>query len=206
MWRRAGTRPVSDPVAWGAGSRRVSAVLITKRRNRLNTKTRLFSPSEFVIPQDVKVIKFLLSINDSRRKGAHMKKLFLTAALSFGIATAANAQSVTNGSFEFGTDPGASFITLTAVDNSILGWTVDSGSIDYIGGYWPAQDGTRSIDLAGNSVGSISQLIGGTVAGQAYTVNFWASKNPDGGAPLRTGTVSFGGANVPFAYSSANSL
>src|SRR4051794_23577839 len=135
-----------------------------------------------------------------------MKKLLLTAALSFGIATAANAQSVTNGSFETGTDPGASFITLTAPDNSILGWSVDSGSIDYIGGYWPAEDGTRSIDLAGNSVGSISQLITGTVAGQSYTVNFWASKNPDGGDPLRTGIVSFGGVDMPFAYSSSNSL
>ena len=135
-----------------------------------------------------------------------MKKLLLTAALSFGIATAANAQSVTNGSFEVGPDPGSSFITLTAVDSSILGWTVDTGSIDYIGGYWPAQDGTRSIDLAGTSVGSISQLIAGTVAGQAYTVDFWASMNPDGGDPVRTGIVSFGGVDMPFAYSSSNSL
>jgi choice-of-anchor C domain-containing protein len=135
-----------------------------------------------------------------------MKKLVLTAALSFGITTAANAQMVTNGSFEVGPDPGSSFITLTAVDNSILGWSVDSGSIDYIGGYWPAQDGARSVDLAGNSVGSISQLIAGTVAGQAYTVNFWASMNPDGGDPVRTGTVSFGGITLPFAYSSSNSL
>jgi len=134
-----------------------------------------------------------------------MKK-FLTAALALGLATAANSATVTNGSFELGPDPGSSFITLNAIDTSVTGWTIDTGSIDYIGGYWPAQDGVRSIDLAGNSIGSISQLIGGTVAGQAYTVNFWASKNPDGGAPLRTGTVSFGGANVPFAYSSANSL
>ena len=135
-----------------------------------------------------------------------MKKLILTAALSFGIATAANAQSVTNGSFEVGPDPGGSFITLTAVDSSILGWTVDTGSIDYIGGYWPAQDGARSIDLAGTSVGSISQLITGTVAGQVYNVNFWASMNPDGGDPVRTGIVSFGGVDMPFAYSSSNSL
>jgi choice-of-anchor C domain-containing protein len=174
----------------------------------------MFAPSEFEasrISEVVKlmfggVVKLVLSKHDSRKEGRKMKKLIVAAAFSLGVATAANAQMVTNGSFEVGPDPGGSFITLNAVDNSILGWSVDSGSIDYIGGYWPAQDGTRSIDLAGNSVGSISQLITGTVAGQLYTVNFWASRNPDGGDDLRTGIVSFGGVDMPFAYSSANSL
>lgn len=135
-----------------------------------------------------------------------MKRVFLTALLSAGLATAANSQSVSNGSFEIGPDPGSTFITLTAPDNSIADWSVDSGSIDYIGGYWPAEDGSRSIDLAGTSVGSISQTITGLTSGQAYTVNFWASKNPDGGDPIRTGTVTFGGVSMPFAYSDSNSL
>lgn len=135
-----------------------------------------------------------------------MKKLLLTAVLSAGLATAAHSQSVTNGSFEIGPDPGPTFVTLTAVNNSIAGWSVDSGSIDYIGGYWPAEDGARSIDLAGNSVGSISQLITGLTSGQDYIVTFWASKNPDGGDSLRTGTISFGGVSMPFSYSDSSSL
>src|SRR5438067_1601315 len=75
-----------------------------------------------------------------------MKRLILTAGMSACLATAAHSQSVTNGSFETGPISAADFVTLTAVDNSILGWTVDSGSIDYINGYWPAEDGAHSID------------------------------------------------------------
>lgn len=133
-----------------------------------------------------------------------MMKRVVVAALALVIGTSAGAQSVTNGSFETGPNPGSGFITLGTGDTSITGWTVSSGSIDYIGGYWTAQDGSRSIDLAGDSIGSISQTITGLTPGQMYTVNFWASKNPDGGLPTRTGTVSFGGTVLPFSYSSSN--
>jgi choice-of-anchor C domain-containing protein len=136
-----------------------------------------------------------------------LKRFIATTTLVLGLASGANAQSVSNGSFETATvDPGSTFIELYAVDNSILDWTVDSGSIDYIGGYWPAEDGSRSVDLSGNSIGSISQLISGTELGKEYTVTFWASKNPDGGDALRTGTVSFGGTALPFFYSDSNTL
>lgn len=130
----------------------------------------------------------------------------LLAALAV-FATPANAQNlVFNGSFEQATvNPGGSFLTLGTGDTSINGWTVSAGSIDYIGGYWPAQDGVRSVDLAGNSLGTISQSVA-TTALQFYTVSFWASRNPDGGLPLRTGTISFGGQTMPFSYSSSNSL
>lgn len=136
-----------------------------------------------------------------------LKRTFvgLIAALALHSGPAAAQNLVFNGSFEQGVVPG-SFTTINALDTtSITGWTVGSGSVDYIGSYWAAQDGNRSVDLAGNSLGTISQSIS-TTALQSYTVNFWASRNPDGGAALRTGTISFGGTTLPFQYSSANSL
>lgn len=137
-----------------------------------------------------------------------IRRTIFAGALALAAASGANAATVINGGFETGTDPNSSpngFITLTAGDStSIPGWTVSNGSIDYIGSYWQAQGGSsRSIDLAGTSLGTISQSID-TVAGVWYTVTFWASKNPDGGAPDRTGTVSFGGGSQAFAYSAVN--
>lgn len=58
------------------------------------------------------------------------------------VASAASAHAlnlITNGSFEVGTIPGGTFISLNAGDyTSIPGWVVGGGGIDYIGGYWNA--------------------------------------------------------------------
>lgn len=91
------------------------------------------------------------------------------------------AVGIVNGSFETGTaiSP-APFQTLNATDStSIAGWTVTSGSIDYIGSYWTAQDGGRSLDMNGLTAGSISQTITGLTVGQGYKVSFWLAGNPD---------------------------
>lgn len=79
--------------------------------------------------------------------------------------------------------------TSSAGNNCITGWTVTSGSVDYINGYWQAKDGVASIDLAGNNPGTISQVFD-TVAGQLYSVNYWLSGNPDGGDVGKFGVVS----------------
>src|SRR3982750_2115441 len=134
-----------------------------------------------------------------------IKRTLLAAALTVGISTSANAALVINGGFGGGPDPGGSFVTLGTGDTSITGWTVTDGSIDYIGGYWPAAGGTHSIDLAGTSLGTISQTIA-TIAGQWYGVSFYVSKNPHGGAATRSGTVSFDGSSLPFEYSIPTSL
>ena len=97
-----------------------------------------------------------------------------------GMATSAGAAAFTNGSFEQGVDPGSTFVTLSNGSTGVTGWVVGGDSIDYIGGYWQAQDGSRSIDLSGNANGSIAQTFD-TVAGQAYQVNFFLAGNPDGG-------------------------
>jgi choice-of-anchor C domain-containing protein len=102
---------------------------------------------------------------------------FLAAIVSF---TTAEAAPFTNGSFETGPNPGGSFVTLGTGNVSITGWTVTSGSVDYIGPYWDAAHGVRSIDLNGNNPGSISQTFD-TVLGQLYAVTFQLAGNPDGG-------------------------
>jgi len=83
----------------------------------------------------------------------------------------------TNGSFEIGTDPGV-FATLSAGNTNITDWTINSGSVDYIGTYWLASNGLRSIDLNGLASGSISQVLA-TVVGATYNVTFDLSGNPD---------------------------
>ena len=129
--------------------------------------------------------------------------LGMAAALAIS-ASPANAATIINGSFEDGPNPGT-FTTLGTGDTSITGWTVSSGSIDYVGSYWDTPFGDRSIDLAGISLGSISQSIA-TEINKAYTISFYVSKNPDGGLPTRTGEISFGGETMPFEYSAVSSL
>lgn len=120
-----------------------------------------------------------------------MVRKFLVAMVATAmISSAANASLLVNGSFEQGTpQPGSNgFSTLGAGDNSVTGWTVFSGSVDWINGYWQAQDGTHSIDLAGNQPGAIEQTFA-TVAGTLYSVNYWLSGNPDGGDIGKDGVV-----------------
>jgi len=106
-------------------------------------------------------------------------------------ASPAVAAGFVNGSFESSTCGAAAggFATVNAGNNCITGWTVDSGSVDYINGYWQAESGVRSIDLAGNSPGTISQIFD-TVAGHLYSVDYYLSGNPDGGSIAKFGVVS----------------
>jgi choice-of-anchor C domain-containing protein len=93
-----------------------------------------------------------------------------------------------NGSFETGPNPGT-FITLSAGNTSINGWTVTQGSIDYIGSYWAASDGSRSIDLNGEyQQGGIGQIFD-TIFGQNYLVSFDIAGNYDSGVDPKTLTA-----------------
>ena len=118
-----------------------------------------------------------------------MKKLAALFVLALGAAlipmSGARAVSVYNGSFELGTDPG-SYTTVNAGGTNVSGWTVDSGSIDYIGTYWTAADGSRSLDMNGLTAGSISQTISGLLVGHQYRVEFYIAGNPDAGPSVKT--------------------
>lgn len=117
----------------------------------------------------------------------------VTAIALSGAALAFTDPS--NGSFESGTfvDGGAGFQALNAGDTSLTGWTITTGSIDWIGSYWPAVDGSKSIDMSGNAAGAISQTFATTI-GNTYTVTFALSGNPAGGPTVKTLTVGATGA------------
>ncbi|MEA2545642.1 MAG: hypothetical protein QOI09_915 [Chloroflexota bacterium] len=104
---------------------------------------------------------------------------------------------LTNGSFESGSylDSGSGFEELNAGDTSITGWTVDAGSVDWIGSYWLAQDGSMSIDMSGTDAGAISQTFATTI-GNTYTVSFYLSGNPAGPPTVKTLDVSATGGTV----------
>ena len=92
---------------------------------------------------------------------------------------------VTNGSFEAGINPGAFTTIPVGNSTSITGWTVVGGNVDYIGAYWQASDGVRSIDINGTQPGGVFQVVSGLVAGQTYNVSFDIAGNPDGGPTLK---------------------
>lgn len=131
------------------------------------------------------------------------RKAYLLALGLAATAGSAQAATILNGGFEIGTDPGV-FTTVGVGGTNIANWDVTQGSVDYIGTYWEGQGGSgRSVDLSGNAIGTISQTFG-TTLGQTYKVTFWVSKNPDGGAALRTGSISAGSTIGGFSYTGAN--
>lgn len=114
--------------------------------------------------------------------------------------TASAANLLVNGSFEAGTgNPGTQWSTLAAGSPVLTGWTVGAGSIDWIGTYWQAADGVRSVDLHGNVAGTLSQTFA-TQVGQQYLVRFALAGNPDGAPSTKTAQVTSGNAveNVSF--------
>jgi len=122
-----------------------------------------------------------------------MRIFLATAAAAVLLAGSAQAALVANGSFENGTNPpGSGFSTLAAGSTDLAGWTIGRGGIDWIGGYWQAADGVRSIDISGNAPGSISQTLT-TSIGHRYIVTFDLAGNPDGGPAIKSLDVSVNG-------------
>jgi choice-of-anchor C domain-containing protein len=112
-----------------------------------------------------------------------------------GVATLpVSADLVQNGSFENGTlvptYSGYEFAGLPAGSTAIDDWLVIGSGVrvvDYIGSYWQASDGTRSVDLDGyqSGNGGIQQMIS-TIPSRQYRVAFDLAGNPDGGPPVKT--------------------
>lgn len=114
------------------------------------------------------------------------KVLVSLACLGLLIANSpAEANLITNGSFEGDFNVGQ-FTTIFAdghngVPNDVIeGWTVVDGSIDWIGSYWQASDGSKSIDLAGEyQHGLVLGTEFETEIGKTYRVQFDMAGNPD---------------------------
>jgi len=111
---------------------------------------------------------------------------------------------IQNGSFEMGPDPGA-LITLGAGATSITAWRVTSRTIDYIGSYWNASNGRRSIDLDGTpGAGGIAQSFA-TTPGQEYVVTFDLCGNPELLPAIKKMQVNAAGQSAEFSFDSSGS-
>lgn len=129
-----------------------------------------------------------------------MRSFFVAAAAIALVPASANAAEFINGSFEGGTLTNPSFATVAGGNStSINGWVVTGNSVDYIGSYWAAQDGLRSIDLNGNGLGGIQQTFD-TVVGQLYNISFWLAGNTDGNPTTKSVQVGAGLASSIFMF------
>jgi choice-of-anchor C domain-containing protein len=108
----------------------------------------------------------------------------LSVVCAFVAAGSAYGAAFTNGSFETGTDPGATFINLTAGATDVTGWVIRSSDIDYVGDYWTAAEGSRSLDLSGAAAGGIQQTFD-TAPGSTYRVTFYLSGNGSCGSTVK---------------------
>jgi choice-of-anchor C domain-containing protein len=121
------------------------------------------------------------------------------AALLLGSATAlaAPAQARTpsrfdDGTFEFPTAPANSFTEL-GIGQSIGPWQITRGNVDLIGaGFWQAAEGDQSVDLDGNTEGTIAQTFT-TTPGTTYSVTYSLAGNPQLGPTVKTGFAGIDG-------------
>lgn len=129
-----------------------------------------------------------------------IRTVVIASVVALATAGSASAQ-LTNGSFELGSpDPGAFWITLGPGATVINDWSVDLGEVDYIGGWWPASDGAKSIDMNGRFTGQISQYIP-TAPGVTYALSFDMSGNSDGAPWVKLMSVSANGVQTQtYAY------
>jgi choice-of-anchor C domain-containing protein len=127
-----------------------------------------------------------------------MRVLFASMTAAAMLAGSAQAATIVNGSFEIGVNPPTtSFTTLGAGNTDLTGWSIGGGGIDWIGAYWQASNGVRSLDMTAITAGSISQTLS-TVIGQRYVVTFDLAGNPDpnGGPTLKSLDVTVNGLDL----------
>lgn len=118
------------------------------------------------------------------------------------VATLGWANLLTNGSFESAwVNPGNSYVTIYGPNTvAIIGWVIPGGvNIDYIGGFWVAADGSRSLDLNGYNVGTIYQTFAST-PNQLYRVRFALAGNPDWQPRTADVRVWVDAGSGPYAY------
>src|SRR5256885_5709993 len=143
-----------------------------------------------------------------------MKKL-MTASCFALIAWNANANLLTNGSFELGSfvNQGSETMSLAAGNTAITGWTVTGRSLAWIntGNPWglSAQDGNLFLDLTdyttGAPFGGVTQTIS-TVAGQQYELSFeLGSYTQRWGGPPGSILATAGGASETATISTTSS-
>ena len=141
-------------------------------------------------------------------------KALLSGALAAGLASAAHANLITNGSFEAPVVPSGSFTNFSVGSTSIPGFTVVgpgtnvsvvSGAFSQSGVSFPAEDGIQWLDLTGdgsNSTEGVAQTVT-TVAGDRYQLSYFIGNTTGGGIFGTTSTVNVSVDGVP-AFSDTN--
>jgi choice-of-anchor C domain-containing protein len=126
------------------------------------------------------------------------------AAMLAAAVSQASATTVPDG--EFDAPPGTAPFQTVFFGNSLGTWTVGSGStdtgsgsIDFINGYWQSPPGGgNSVDLDGDSPGSISETVTAPVGSDV--LYFYLSGNPDGQPGIKQLSVTIGGLSQTFSY------
>jgi choice-of-anchor C domain-containing protein len=130
-----------------------------------------------------------------------VRKIGFLALLLLSVSSA-KANLLTNGSFELASiNPGGGFIEVLPGQTSITGWDVVVEDVHYMGTFWDASDGIRSIDLDGltNSSGGVSQTFS-TVAGTQYNVTFDMAGNYANLPTIKPMRVSADGQSQDFTF------
>ena len=105
-----------------------------------------------------------------------------------------------NGSFEK-RGPWQPKVTLWS-GQTLPGWTVVGNSIDWVGSYWAAADGSHSLDLNGQWAGGVKQDIE-TEPGRYYFVYYSLAANPECRPWVKSFRISAAGEEVHFDIPSA---
>ena len=117
-------------------------------------------------------------------------------AQGFRTPAAPGGGLVENGSFEQPSDEGNLYIEYDGGSTDIPGWTVTGGSVDLTSsGYWQADDGTQSLDLAGSAPGGVTQSVA-TTAGDTYVLSWSLAGNTNCGDSVKTMDVEWNGTVV----------
>lgn len=128
------------------------------------------------------------------RKSVHIVVLAVLVALLAAQPAPAGYNILANGSFETGTDPGMiGEIFLPAGSPAIPSWVIGA-PVYYVGGFWPASQGVRSVNLY---TGAISQNFTPT-PGAMYQVSFDVAGDPTLGPATKYGQILTTGPNSAF--------
>jgi choice-of-anchor C domain-containing protein len=119
------------------------------------------------------------------------------ASLAFVANPAQAANLISNGSFENSSSNIGDNGSLSNGSTTLTNWVV-TNEIDYLGSYWSASNGSRSLDLNGSSAGGIQQTFTTTI-GATYNVSFDLAGNPDN-AILKQLEVSAGSYSQNFSF------
>jgi len=117
------------------------------------------------------------------------------------LAPVAQADLISNGSFEIGAADIGGFIIVGVGSTAITDWNVTSGTVDYIGTYWTSSAGSRSIDMTGTpGNGTLASTQFATNPGTIYKILFDMSGNFEHDAINRKIQVSAGNGSVTYTF------